>query len=448
MSQDYEAEQNLLGMAMLDSNCAIKLLEIPESWFLLNAHKMVYREISSLVSQSLTVDSIALGNNILGTSEQKNGLDMEYLMQLESNSTSLRHFDSYKKSLFTIYKKKGIESVGNGIIQKLASGDDAQSIISYMQDEVFELLTDHNTGGPKSIQHYLGSLTKQMQQKMANPNEMMGIQSGYAELDEMIGGFEDGKVYLIAARPSIGKSAFGLIDIGMRIACDKSGRPVVAFSLEMTGEALAARAICNKSGLNGNKIKQADMTSDEWTHFAEVTEVISKTSNLFIDDSHGISTAQMRARLKAIELKHGKLGGIIFDHVGIIKKNERKSETEALAQISHELMGFGKEFKCPIIELSQLNRGVEQRENKRPVMMDLKQTSALEEDADVIMMLYRDDYYNENTETPNVTEVGVIKNRDGPTGTLYFNHLLSSTQYSPITGYVKPQPKQKSKGKF
>ena len=446
---NLEAEQHILGCALLDKNIVPKLLEIPEDWFLHNDHKIIVRSISSLASRSLSCDMFSLVDELDKVNGANNNIGMQYLNDLVEQVPSLKHFDSYKRVLFEGYKKSNISQVVKNLTNQIKENTPLQDMISYMQDEVFKLLTDHNTGGPLSISHYLTKLTKQMQNKMDNPDEMMGVKSGYEDLDDMIGGFEDEKVYLIAARPSIGKSAFGLIDIGMRLASDKAGRPVIAFSLEMSGEALAARAVCNKSGLDGNKIKRAEMSSEEWTSFAQVVEVISKTSNLFIDDSHGISTAQMRARLKAIELKHGPLGGIIFDHVGIIKKNERKDETTALAQISHELMGFGKEFKCPIIELSQLNRGVEQRPDKRPAMMDLKQTSALEEDADVIMMLYRDDYYNpDTTEMPNVTEVGIVKNREGPVGTLYFNHDLKASRYSPITGHFKPKPKQEKKGKF
>ena len=444
---NLEVEQNLLGMAMLDNNCAMKLMEVPENWFLLNAHKLIYREIGSLVSQSLSVDSIALGDNLLGTSERKNGLDMEYLMQLESSTTSLSHFDSYKTSLFKIYKKTSIERVGKTIEQKLGSGEDIQDIIMYMQEEVFNLLTDHNNTKPENISVYLKELTKKMQQIMADPDSAMGLKTGYEELDELIGGLQKKTFHLIAARPSIGKSAFGVVDLGIRVSQDTE-LPVAVFSFEMSGVSLAARAVCNRSGLNNNKIKKADLTSEEWTKFAQVVEVMDKRNNLYIDETHNLSTSQMRARLNAIKVKHGGIGAVFFDHVGLIKKNPKKSETEALTQISHELLGFTKDFDCPVVALSQLNRDVEKRPDKRPVMSDLKQSGALEEDADVIITLYRDDYYNKDTDIPNVTEVDIIKNRDGALKTLFFNHQLECSRYSPINGFVKPEKQKKQIGKF
>ena len=287
-----------------------------------------------------------------------------------------------------------------------------------------------------------------MQYRMANPNISIGLQTGYINLDKAIGGFEDGKVYVIGARPSMGKSAFGLVDIGLRIS-KETEKPIVAFSLEMKGSALVARMVCNKSSINSEKIKLADMTDEEWTNFAQVSQVIENQHNLYIDERGGLSSAQIRAELKSIQIKHGAIGGIIIDHVGQVKKNDRKTETEAVNQIANEMLSMAKEFDCPMIELTQLNRGVEQRPNKRPILSDIKQSSAFEENADVVMFIYRDDYYYpDTTEIPNVTELIIAKNREGECKSLYFNHKLQYSQYSPIdSDSFSAQPKKQTNKK-
>lgn len=441
-----EAEQNLLGMAMLDTNSAIKLLEIPEEWFSINAHKLIYRAVSSLAAQSLNIDVIGLGDVLFAKNDEIGGLDMQYLMDLQDQTTYLKHFDNYKNVMFKSYKTDSIDRSIKKSAQMLQSGDDIQDIISHMQESVFELLTDHNTKKAEPLRYHLNELTKQMQCRMENPNIKLGLQTGYETLDKTIGGFEDEKVYVIGARPSMGKSAFGLIDVGLRISKD-SEYPVVCFSLEMKGSALVTRMVSNKSNINSEKIKLADMSSEEWTSFAQVSQVIEKQNNLYIDDRGGLSSAQIRAQLKALQIKHGKIGGILIDHLGQVKKNDRKTETEAMNQIANELLSMSKEFKCPMIELSQLNRGVEHRPDKRPILSDLKQSSALEENADVIMFIYRDDYYfPEETQIPNVTELIIAKNREGECKTLYFNHQMQYSQYTPIDNFIKPdKPK---KGKF
>ena len=437
-----EAEQNLLGMAMLDTNSAIKLLEIPEDWFSINAHKLIYRAISSLTAQGLSVDSIELGNSLFAKSDNIDGLDMEYLMTLESEVTKLSHFEGYKNAMFKSYKNNRMQNLVTTLQRKINNADDFQETVGYLQDSVFELLMDHNTSKPELIGKYIDELAKEMQWKQANPNESLSLKTGFEQFDNMLS-LEKGKMYVGAGRPGAGKSQFFLVNIGMRVSREKQ---TVAFSLEMTGKALAARAISSQSGIYGNKIKDVDLTEEEWTNFAQSAEVIHKQNKLYIDETPNLSTAQIRARLKALQLKNGEIGSVIIDHVGLVKKDPRKSETEALTQISHEFQQMAKEFDCVFIVLSQLNRGVESRPDKRPVMSDLKQSGALEEDARGIILLYRDDYYNTDTNIPNVTEVDIAKNSDGATGKIYFNHDLGRAFYSPIDNFS--QPEKPKKGKF
>ena len=435
-----EAEQNLIGCALIDSESVVKLLEIPEEWFLTNQHKIIHRAFKALTAQNLSADMFALDDYLNRTSGQNDGLNLEYFTGLAESLPKLNYWSSYKAALFNDYKLNSMQTVAQNLTNKVNAKEPIAEIVSYLQEETFKLLTDHNESGPKKIDSYLKQVIEQMEWQMDNPDKLRGSETGFTELDQTLNGFEKGKMYLIAGRPGMGKSAFGLVNIGMRLAKQKQ---VIAFSLEMTGKGLAQRAVCEAAKIKNYKINSATLEPAEWDQLTVAMNNIKETSNLYIDEQPGLSTAQIRARVKAQQIKNGEIGAIIVDHVGLVKKDPRKSETDALTQISHELAQMSKEFDCPVIVLAQLNRSVEGRPDKRPMMSDLKQSGALEEDARAIILLYRDEYYTKDQSTqPNITEVDIAKNSDGDTKRLYFEHDLSMTAYYPIDGYSAPQPEQ------
>jgi replicative DNA helicase len=440
---NLEAEQHLLACALIDENHIVKLLEIPEEWFQSNKNKIIYREIKRLTSLNLSSDMFALGDSLNDASGFKSGQITHYLNDLSESLPSLKDFPTYKRILFDSYKTSNVMKIAQNLTLQVNDKTPVSQTIDYLQEQLFNLLSDHNESGPQEMKVYMNEVIKDMEWSMENPGKLRGKQTGLIELDNTINGFEPGKVYLIAARPGMGKTMFGLVCLGMRLSREEQ---VVVFSLEMTGKGLAQRAICGEAQINSAKINKADLTATEWTEFATATKTISERNKLYIDETPGLSVAQIRARLKAQQIKNGKIGAIIIDHVGLIKKDSRKGDTEGLAQIVHELQAMAKEFKCPMIELSQLNRDVEKRPDKRPILSDLKQTSALEEDARVVMMLYRDDYYNADSDTPGVTEVIIAKNSDGETKTLFFSHDLGKASYTPIDGFTPPEQQNNKKG--
>ena len=441
---NLEAEQHILGCALLDKNIVPKLLEIPEDWFLHNDHKIIVRSISSLASRSLSCDMFSLVDELDKVNGANNNIGMQYLNDLVEQVPSLKHFDSYKRVLFEGYKKSNISQVVKNLTNQIKENTPLQDMISYMQSSVMDLLTDHNESNPEPIEHYMKKLVDELAWQNENPDAMMGKQTGYKQLDETINGFEAGKVYVIGGRPGMGKTQFAL-NLGLRISKNDD---TVIFSLEMTGMGLTRRALSNVGNLDGRKINGAKLEGDEWTQVLQAAAVIKDQNKIFIDETPNLSTAQIRARLKAHELKYGNVGCIIVDHIGLIKKNPKKNEREALSQISHELQAMSKEFKAPLIELVQLNRGVESGDDKRPELRHIKETSAIEEDARVIMFPYRDDYYNKDGMKTNVTELIIAKNSDGETKSIYFQDDMAKAQYTPIDNYIKPEKQSKKQGKF
>jgi replicative DNA helicase len=435
-----EAEQHLLACVLIDDKKTAELLEIPEDWFLANAHKLVYRKIAELARNNLGTDLFSVATSLQQAQQLESAGGMEYLSELSEQVPSLAHWNSYKNVLFGSYKRNQVKKLADNLQAQVGTNAKPDEMIQYIQESVIALLTDHHNGGPQSISTYMDQVIEDMQWRMDNQGKMRGSQTGFAELDKAFDGFESGKMYLIAGRPGMGKTAFGLVALGLRLSKDQH---VVAFSLEMTGRGLAQRAIVNESKVFSHKFKDGSLSDYEINAVAMASTRIHAHNKFYIDETPNITTAQIRSRLKAQELKHGKLGAIFVDHVGLIRKDPRKDETQGLTQVSHDLAMMAKEFDCPMIVLSQLNRGVEGRNDKRPMLSDLKQSGALEEDARGVMLLYRDDYYNPESAQKGITEVIIAKNSDGETKTLYFSHNLALASYEPIDGYTAPEPEPK-----
>lgn len=435
-----EAEQHLIACVLIDDKQTAALLEIPEDWFLHNSHKLIYRKILELAKMSLGTDLFSVAQSLQQSQQLGSAGGMEYLNELAEQVPSLQHWNSYKNVLFGSYKQWQVKRLVDNLQMQIGTNVKPDEMISYISEQVIELLTDHHQGGPRSISHYMDQVLADIQWRADNAGKLKGHQTGFKELDDLFDGFEAGKMYLVAGRPGSGKTAFGLVNLGLRLARDHT---VVAFSLEMTGRGLAARALCNESKVFNGKIRDGSMSDYDMNNLAMAVTRLHAQSKLYIDETPNLSTAQMRSRLKAQELKHGKLGAVIVDHVGLVRKDSRKDDTQGLAQISHDLARMAKEFDCPVIVLSQLNRGVESRNDKRPMMSDLKQSGALEEDARGIMLIYRDDYYNADSPQKGITEINIAKNSDGETKTLYFNHNLAISDYQPNDGYTAPEKEAK-----
>ena len=440
---NLEAEQHLLACAIIDENKVPDLLEIPEEWFFYNQHKLIIRVIKTLSYASLSSDLFAIADSLKQAHQLEMAGGMEYLVELTESLPNLQFWNSYKNSLFGAYKLTQIKQVSDKLQMQIGSGAKPQDMVDYIQTSLIDLMTDHHNGGFKPISSFLDQALEDIQWRMDNEGKMRGIQTGYEQLDEAFDGFESGKPYVIAGRPGMGKTQFAL-NLALRLSQHK---PVCVFSLEMTGKGLSMRAICNESRVYNSKIKSGNMNDTEMNSVAMAVTRLHTNAHLYIDEQAGLSTAQMRSRLKAFKIKHGAIGAIVVDHIGLIRKDPRKGDTESLAAIVHELAQFAKEFDCPMIELAQLNRGVEQRTNKRPLLSDLKQSGAIEEDARGVILLYRDEYYNDQTQDKNITEVDIAKNSDGECKTLYFRHNMAIAHYEEISGY-EPTIDESKKMKF
>ena len=440
MSRSLEAEQHLIACALVDDAKTAALMEIPEDWFSLNSSKLIIRTIRDLVSQNLSADIFAIADEL----ERNRKLDMaggmSYLTEMAESLPNLGFWTSYKNSLFESYKHRMIEQLMQTTSMLVGTGAKAGEIIETLQAGLVDLLTDHHQGGLEKISKHLDSALEYIQWKQDNEGAVRGTETGFNQLDYALDGFQDGLMYAICGRPAMGKTMVAL-NIANRLA--KKG-PVCYFSLEMTGGMLSQRLISAEAKVSSHHFKRGDMNNDQNNDVAMAVTRLHELSSLYIDESAGLTVSAVRSRLKAFQVKHGNVGAVFIDHIGLLKKRQGSSPYEGLTEIVHELQVMAKEFNCPLIIVSQLNRNCETRSDPRPMMSDIRETGAIEEDCRGVLFVYRDEYYTkEQSQQKNITELILAKNNLGETGTFYFHHDLSVGQYEEISDYQKPEPEPK-----
>lgn len=436
-----EAEQHLIACALIDDAKTAELLEIPEEWFSQNGHKLIIRTIRTLVEQNLSADTFAIGDELNRNRQLDMAGGMEYIMEMADSLPSLAHWNSYKNSLFNSYKVGQLNQLSTNLQMQLGTGAKPEEMIEGLQANLIDLLTDHHQGGLESLSKHLDGALEYIEWKQEHEGAVRGIQSGYPQLDYAIDGFQNGLMYAICARPAMGKTMFAL-SIANQLA---KSVPVCYFSLEMTGAMLSQRLISAEAKVSSTHFKRGTLNNDQNHDVAMAVTRLHELSKLNIDESAGLTVAAIRSRLKAFQVKHGFVGAVFIDHIGLIKKPKGASPYEGLTAIVHELQIMAKEFDCPLIIISQLNRNCDSRADRRPVLSDIRETGAIEEDCRAIMFVYRDEYYEkENSKQKDITEILLSKNNMGETGTFYYQHDLSVGQYDEIGDYQPPAPEVKS----
>ena len=276
------------------------------------------------------------------------------------------------------------------------------------------------------------TLLDRVQEMADNPNDVTGVPTGFYDLDRMTAGFQAGDLVVLAARPSMGKTALA-INIAEHVALNE-GLPVAVFSMEMGAAQLAVRVVGSIGRIDQSHLRTGKLTDDEWPRLTEAIERL-RTVSLHIDESAGLNSAQLRANARRLARKCGKLGLIVVDYLQLMSGTDSDGENRAteLGEISRGLKTLAKELQCPVIALSQLNRSVESRPDKRPMMSDLRESGAIEQDADIIMFIYRDEYYTKDAcKEPGVAEIIIAKQRNGPTGTVKLAFLRNITKFESL----------------
>ncbi len=435
---DIEAEQAVLGCMLLDGEAVAMALEVlkPEDFYR-EENKLIFGAMLNLYSRSEPIDIITVKEELvsLGKFEVCGGL--EYIADLSEKVPTTANADKYikiveEKSILRNLIKTSNELVELGYDQTL----EVDEIIEKAEKSVFNLMKNRNQKGYTPIKEILVETFANLEKLYNQKEHITGLPTGFADLDYKTAGLHGSELILVAARPAMGKTAFAL-NIATNAAV-KAKTPVAIFSLEMSKEQLVSRILSSEAMIDSNKIKTGKMEEEDWVKLAEGLQPLSE-SEIYIDDTPGISITEIRAKCRKLKLEKD-IGLVVIDYLQLISGSGSKkngSREQEISEISRSLKILAKELDVPVIALSQLSRAPEQRkDDHRPMLSDLRESGAIEQDADIVMFLYRDDYYNPESEQKNIAEVILAKHRGGSTGTVELLWLGSYTKFVNIERYM------------
>ncbi len=426
LPSDTIAEQAIIGSMMVNTEAVTSAVEKlrPEDFYR-EDNREIYSAMLELYSLGKQIDMITVKDQLTlrGTVEQIGGL--AYLATLIDNVPVVSNVESYVKIVEEKSVIRKLINVANGILKVgYSQSEDVDTIIEQTEKNVFDVLQDRNTKGYSSLKEVLVNVFDDLEDMYQNKRKISGIESGFIDLDAKISGLNPSDLIIIAARPAMGKTAF-VLNIATYVAM-RMKVPVMMFSLEMSAEQMAKRIIACEAEVDNMKLKNADLSSDEWLKLGQASGKISEIP-LYIEDTPGLSASELRAKCRKAKLEKN-IGLIIIDYLQLMEsKNKSSSRQQEITEISRSLKILAKELNIPVIALSQLSRASEARTDHKPLLSDLRESGAIEQDADIVMFLHREDYYNPDTEKKNIAEVILAKNRSGSTGTV---ELAWSGQYT------------------
>ncbi len=427
---DDEAEQAVIGSMLTDKDAVISAIEVlkPEDFYR-EDNKTIYGAIMNLYAKAEPIDIITLKDELtsLGKLEPVGGL--EYLATLPDKVPTTANVEKYikiveEKSILRSLIKTANELIEIGYDQN----EEVEVLMDNAEKKIFDLMQRKSQKGYSSIRDILVDSFTELEQLYNQKQHITGVASGFIDLDNKTAGFHKSDLVLIAARPAMGKTAFAL-NIATYAAVS-ANTPVVVFSLEMSKEQCANRILCSQAMVDSEKVAKGDISDEDWSKLAIASGELSESAGIYIDDSAGINIAEIRAKCRKLKLEKN-IGLVVIDYLQLIQgSGNTKSREQEIAEISRSLKILAKEIDVPVIALSQLSRAPEARPDHRPMLQDLRESGSIEQDADIVMFLYRDDYYNPETEAKNIAEVIIAKHRAGPTGTVELLWMPSYTKFA------------------
>ena len=433
-----EAESSVLGGLLLDNGAWDRVGDLlHEGDFYRFEHRMVFSAIGALINASKPADVITVFEQLLGQGKAEEIGGLAYLNALAQYVPSAGNIRRYAE----IVRERSI-------LRKLVSASDEIStaafnpmgrpvatILDESEQRIFNIGEEgaRNRQGFQAMDTLVVALLDRVQEMADNPNDVTGVPTGFYDLDRMTAGFQAGDLIVLAARPSMGKTALA-INIAEHVALNE-GLPVAVFSMEMGAAQLAVRIVGSIGRIDQTHLRTGKLTDEEWPRLTEAIEKL-RTISLHIDESAGLTSSELRANARRLSRQCGKLGLIVVDYLQLMSgssSSEGENRATELGEISRGLKMLAKELQCPVMALSQLNRSVESRPDKRPMMSDLRESGAIEQDADLIMFIYRDEYYTKDAcKEPGVAEIIIAKQRNGPTGVVKLAFLKPITKFESL----------------
>ncbi len=429
-----EAESSVLGGLLLDNGAWDRVGDLlVDGDFYRHEHKLIYAAIGGLINANKPADVITVYEQLqnLGKAEEVGGLQyLNSLAQYVPSASNIRRYGEIVRERSILRK---LISASDEIATNAfnTQGKAVDKILDEAEQKIFNIGEEGSRmkQGFQSMDSLVVELLDRVTEMADNPNDITGVPTGFYDFDKMTSGMQAGDMIVLAARPSMGKTSLA-INIAEHVALNE-GLPVAVFSMEMGAAQLAVRIVGSIGRIDQGHLRTGKLTDEEWPRLTEAIEKL-RTISLHIDETPGLTSSELRANARRLARQCGQLGLIVVDYLQLMSVSggmADENRATAVGEISRGLKMLAKELKCPVIALSQLSRGVESRTDKRPMMSDLRESGAIEQDADVIMFIYRDDYYNKDSKEPGVAEVIIAKQRNGPTGTVKLAFLKPLTKF-------------------
>jgi len=425
---DIEAEQSVLGSMIIDHEAIVAAAEILRGDdFYRPDHKQIYEACMDLFNDNSPIDLVTLKSRLeeKGLLEQVGGIS--YLSHLAASVPTSAHIKQYAKIVESkSILRRLIKACQDISAISYEAKEDVNVILNQAEHNIFHILQNKHTEDFSPMREVLLNAFDKIEEIYRNRGKVTGVPTGFIDLDYKTAGFQPSDFILIAARPSMGKTAFAL-NIA-QYAAVRQKVPVAVFSLEMSKEQLVNRMLCAEAMVDSQKLRTGSLEQDDWVKIARAMGPLSE-ARIYIDDTPGISVMEMRAKCRRLKLEKG-IGLIFIDYLQLMSGDRRfDSRQQEISEISRSLKALAREMDAPVIALSQLSRACESRADHRPMLSDLRESGAIEQDADVVMFLYRDEYYHPDTEKKNQAEVIIAKQRNGPTGTVDLIWLGQYTKF-------------------
>lgn len=436
-----EAEQSILGGLMLDNERWDTVTErVTSNDFFNRQHRLIFNEMQRLLEMNQPIDLITLSESL----EQKGKLEavggFAYLAELSKNTPSAANISAYAD----IVRERAVVREMITVAHEIADagynpqGRSSEELLDLAESRVFQIAENrvNKDEGPKSIDHILNDTLLHIEQLYQKPhNGVTGISSGYQDLDKKTAGLQKSDLIIVAARPSMGKTTFAM-NLCENAAMTEQ-KPVLIFSLEMPGEQIMMRMLASLSRVDQTRLRTGQLDDEDWARISRTMNIMLEKRNMYIDDSSCLTPTEVRARARRVFREHDGLSLIMIDYLQLMRVPLLSdNRTLEIAEISRSLKTLAKELQVPVVALSQLNRSLEQRSDKRPVNSDLRESGSIEQDADLIIFIYRDEVYHENSDMKGIAEIILSKQRNGPIGTV---RLTFNGQWSRFDNYADPR---------
>ncbi|MBE5067689.1 replicative DNA helicase [Ligilactobacillus salivarius] len=449
--QNIEAEQAVLGAIFLNTDALADAMEYVEADdFYRRAHQILFQAMVNLNNDGEAIDVLTVQNYLTTNNQLDDVGGVAYIAELATSVPTAANAGYYAKIVEEKSMLRRLISTATNIITQANNGDDdVPSLLDSAERQIMDVSERRNRSGFREIKDVLNETLSDIDRLSQQSEDITGLPTGYREFDKMTAGLQPDNLIILAARPAVGKTAFAL-NIAQNVATS-TDTSVAIFSLEMSAESLVNRMLCAEGSINANHLRTGQLDEGEWQNLIVAMGALSNTS-IFIDDTPGIKMAEIRAKCRRLAKEKGNLGLVVIDYLQLIEGSNKESRQQEVSEISRQLKKLAKELSVPILALSQLSRGVEQRQDKRPVLSDIRESGSIEQDADIVAFLYRDDYYergeskseedgdDQDSLNQDVGEVELIieKNRAGARGTVKLLFIKSYNKFSNISYAQEP----------